>query len=38
MLPEPGQYLLRAPGPGQLIDDPAVAEEHGDRDAAHIEA
>jgi len=38
MLPEPGQHLLRTPGPRQLIDDPAVTEEHGDRNAAHTEA
>lgn len=37
MLPEPGQDLLCAPGPGQLIDDPPVTEKYGDRYAAHIE-
>jgi len=38
MPPEPGQQLIYAPGPGQLIDDPGVSEKHDDRYAAHTEA
>ena len=38
MLPEPGQYLLYAPGTVELIDDPAVTEKHDSRYAAHAEA
>ena len=37
MLPEPGQDLFCAPGAGQLLDDPGVAQKHDDRYAAHTE-
>lgn len=38
MPPEPGQHGLNGLCAGELIDDPAVAQQHGHRYAAHHEA
>ena len=35
---KPGQQDLDRVGPGQLIDDPAAAQQHDDRYTSHTEA